>query len=62
MAIKYQADGLRRLAAKKFREAASVEWESEDFARVVHVVYTSTPDDAQELRSITADTTNDHFD
>ena len=61
MAIKYQVDGLRALAVKKFKEAASTEWNSDEFAQVVHAVYTSTPDHVQELRGITADTIHDHF-
>lgn len=61
IAIKYQADGLRALAVKKFKEAALTDWNSDDFAQVVRVVYASTPDDVQELRVITADTIHDHF-
>ncbi|KAM0708098.1 hypothetical protein Q7P35_004747 [Cladosporium inversicolor] len=61
MAIKYQVDGLRALAAQKFKQAASTDWSSEDFAHVVHVVYASTPDHTQELREIVADTIYDHF-
>jgi len=61
MANKYQVDGLRALAIKKFQQAASNEWNSDDFAHVVHVVYASTPDNVQELRAITADTIHDHF-
>jgi hypothetical protein len=61
MAIKYQVDGLRALAVKKFKEAASSDWNNDDFAQVVQVVYASTPDDVQELRTITADTIHDHF-
>lgn len=61
MAIKYQVDGLRALAVKKFQQAVSNEWNSDDFAQVVHVVYTSTPEHAQELRTIAADTIHDHF-
>ena len=61
MAIKYQADGLRQLATKNFQRAASKYWKREDFAQAIHVVYTSTPDDVQELRNIVADTIHDHF-
>lgn len=61
MAIKYQADGLRQLAAKNFKQAASKYWKREDFAQAIHVVFTSTPDDVQELRNIVADTIHDHF-
>lgn len=61
MAIKYQIDGLRQLAAKKFKQTASVHWNHEDFAHAIHVVYTSTVDDVQELRAIVADTINDHL-
>lgn len=39
IAIKYQADGLRALAVKKFKEAALTDWNSDDFAQVVRVVY-----------------------
>lgn len=61
MAIKYQADGLRALAIEKFKQAASTDWNSDDFAHVVHLVYTSTPDEVQELRAVVADTIHDHF-
>ena len=61
MAIKYQVNGLRALAIQKFKQAASTDWSSEDFTHVVRVVYTSTPDHAQELREIVADTLYDHF-
>lgn len=61
MAIKYQADGLRQLAAKNFKQAVAKYWKREDFAQAIHVVYTSTPDDVQELRNIVADTIHDHF-
>jgi len=61
MATKYQADGLRQLAAHKFKETASKDWNHEDFAHTVHVVYTSTSDNIIELRQIVADTIHDHL-
>lgn len=61
MAIKYQVDGLRALALQKFQQAALHEWNSDDFAQVVHIVYTSTPDHVRELRGIVATTIYDHF-
>lgn len=61
MAIKYRVDGLRALAVQKFQHAAFNEWNSDDFAHVVHVVYTSTADHVQELREIVATTIYDHF-
>ena len=61
MATKYQADGLRQLAVKKFRMAACLYWDHEDFARATHVVYTSTADDVQELRAVVAGAIRIHF-
>jgi hypothetical protein len=61
MAIKYQAAGLRQLAASNFRRAACVFWNHTGFAHAIHIVYTSTPDDAQELRKIVADTVHEHY-
>jgi hypothetical protein len=61
MAIKYQAKGLRQLAAHNFKQAASKFWKREDFAQAIHVVFTSTPDDVHELRDIVADTIHEHF-
>lgn len=54
MAVKHQADGLGQLAARKFEKAASIYWDHKDFAQAAHVVYTSTPDDVQDLRRAVA--------
>jgi hypothetical protein len=61
MATKYEAKGLQPLAAHKFKETASMDWNHVDFAHTVHVVYTSTADNVQELCQIIADTIHDHL-
>lgn len=61
MAIKYQAEGLRKLAARKFEDSAQKDWNHADLADAIHVVYNSTPDDIPEQREIVADVINAHF-
>jgi hypothetical protein len=64
MAVKYQADGLRELAAVKFKTALTTHghWEHEDFPAAISVVYASTPDDVLELRRVAEDALHKHFD
>lgn len=62
MAVKYQADGLRELAAIKFRNAATTLWEHDDLPTAISTVYASTTDDVLELRLVVEDVLHDHFD
>lgn len=60
MAVKYQAGGLRTLATAKFKASVVKDWEHGDFAHTIYIVYTSTPDDVMELRTIVADAVHEH--
>lgn len=62
MAVKYQVDGLRELAAAKFKESVKAHWSHDEFVHAISVVHTSTADDVKVLRNIVADTIHDHFD
>jgi uncharacterized Ntn-hydrolase superfamily protein len=62
MAVKYQAEGLRELAAVKFKAAASTHWEHKDLPSAITIVYTSTTDDVLELHQVVEDVLHDHFD
>jgi high-affinity K+ transport system ATPase subunit B len=62
IAVKYQVDGLRDLAAEKFKRSAKVFWDHEDFAHAIFVVHNSTSDGVSKLRDIVADTLCEHFD
>ena len=64
MSVKYQADGLRELAAAKFKDAVTTQghWDHEDFPTAISIIYTSTTDDVLELRLTVEDVLHDHFD
>jgi hypothetical protein len=62
MAVKYQVDGLRRLAAAKFKRSARANWNHDDFAHAISVVHNSTADDVPQLRKIVGDIIYEHFD
>jgi hypothetical protein len=61
-AVKYQADGLRDLAAEKFENTIRFFWDDEVFAEVVSVVFHSTPEDVSTLRNIVIETLYSHLD
>ena len=63
MAVKYQADGLRELAAAKFKTAVTTEgyWAHEDFPSAISIIYTSTSDDVLDLRQVVEDVLHRHF-
>lgn len=62
-AVKCQADGLRHLAASKFRyETTECEaWKDDEFARAVSIIRTSTPKDITDLRDLAEDLLYTHF-
>lgn len=62
IAVKYQVNGLRKLATSKFKQAARVSWDHDDFTQAISVVYNSTADDVPELRNIFIDVIHDRFD
>ena len=62
LAIKYQVSGLRIVARRGFRGALPTEWNSDAFAEAVTIVFTSTPDDATDLRDMVLDKIHDEFD
>lgn len=62
MAVKYQAEGLRALAAAKFAAAAATYWSHGDFPAAISVVYNSTTDDVMELRNTVEDVLHTRFD
>lgn len=63
MAIKYQIDGLRHLAASKFkREITNGEaWKDDDFPQAISMIYSSTPDEVKELRILAEEALHAHF-
>jgi hypothetical protein len=62
MAVKYQVDGLRALAAAKFKQSVKAHYTHDDFIHAISVVHTSTAEDVKELRNIVGDTIHDHYD
>ena len=52
IAVKYQIDGLRDLAASKYKEAVTTCWNHEDFAHSVFVAFNSTVEEVTQLREI----------
>jgi hypothetical protein len=62
IAVKYQVDGLRNLAAMKFKQSVRASWDHDDFAHAISIVYNSTADNVSQLRDITIDIIHDHFD
>lgn len=61
VAIKYQVPGLRIFTRRAFREAFHTEWNSDAFAEVITIVFTSTPEDATDLRDMVLDKIHDQF-
>jgi hypothetical protein len=61
IAVKYQIDGLRDFAAKSFRYAVHVYWDSDEFLKAVTIVLDSTPEEVLELRHTVFDTIYDHY-
>lgn len=64
MAVKYQADGLRELAAAKFKTAVATEdyWAHKDFPTAISIIYASSLDDVLDLRQVVEDVLHRHFD
>jgi DNA-directed RNA polymerase subunit M/transcription elongation factor TFIIS len=62
IAVKYQIDGLRDLAAAKFENAAIVYWNHEDFAQSIHIAFNSTAEEVTQLRQIVSGILHSHFD
>jgi len=62
-AVKYQVDGLRHLAASKFKHETThgEAWKDADFAQAISLVYSSTPDEVQELRVLAEEVLHAHF-
>ena len=56
LADKYGIGGLKVLAQQKFEQAVRQQWDSEEFAPAVHVVYASTPDGDRSLRDVVMET------
>lgn len=60
MAVKYHIDGLRDLAAQKFKAEVDKHWNHEDLAHAIHVIYTSTADEVTQLRETAAGVLSNH--
>lgn len=60
IAVKYQIDALRKLAAEKFKEGVAFHWNHVEFAEATYLAYTNTPEDVKELRDIAADAIDKH--
>jgi hypothetical protein len=63
MAAKYQVDGLRHLAAFKFRHEITdgEAWKADDFFQTISLIYSSTPDEVKELRVSAEEPLHAHF-
>ena len=60
-AVKYQVSALRYLSAVKFAaDLKKYRWRAKSFASAVDVIYTTTPEDARELRDIVTKVITDH--
>ena len=62
IAVKYQIDGLRDLAASKFKDAATAYWNHDDFAHSIHIAYNSTAEEVTQLRTVVTDILHQHSD
>jgi hypothetical protein len=62
LAVKYQIDGLRGLAASKFKDAATAYWKHNDFVDAIYLAYDSTPEEVTGLREVVLDILHQHFD
>jgi hypothetical protein len=61
MAVNYQVDGLRDLAAAKFKQSAKTHWNHDDFAHAIFIVHNSTSEGVPQLRDIVADILHERF-
>ena len=57
----YGVCGLKELASKKFRDAVGEHWNSDDFAKAIQVVYTTTIAGDRELRQVVMDVLMNHM-
>jgi hypothetical protein len=57
----YGVSGLKELANKKFRDAVRDYWDSNDFAKAVEVVYTTTVPRDCGLRQVVMDVLKNHM-
>lgn len=62
IAVKYEVNTLRALAAEKFREGIASHWSHAEFAQALHLAYATTPDDAKELRELCVQKLSEHTD
>jgi hypothetical protein len=60
LADKFHICDLKELARNKFAEAASQDWNSSEFPLAVQTVYTSTPENDHQLRSVVVETITRH--
>ena len=60
LADKYGIHGLMDIALKNFRHEAEKYWEHDDFPQAMRVVYTSTLDHDQGIRSVIVSTLRQH--
>lgn len=56
----YSVSGLKELANKKFRDTVQEHWDSNDFAKAVEVVYTTTPPKDRGLRQVVSYVLRNH--
>ena len=56
----YSVSGLKKLANKKFRDTVQEHWDSNDFAKAVEVVYTTTPPKDRGLRQVVSYVLRNH--
>lgn len=55
LAVKYMIQNLKSLAAYKFVSAVREHWNQKRSAEAVRIIYTTTPEDAKDLRELVED-------
>ncbi|KAI6799312.1 hypothetical protein KC363_g7669 [Hortaea werneckii] len=62
LGCKYQIPSLQSTSLKKFEEAATLAWATDEFVHAVHLIYSTTPDSDTALREVAARVILEHDD
>ncbi|KAI7376996.1 hypothetical protein KC336_g19652, partial [Hortaea werneckii] len=62
LGCKYQIPSLQSTSVKKFEEAATLAWATDEFVHAVHLIYSTTPDSDTALREVAARVILEHDD
>jgi len=60
IAEKFNISGLKLLATQKFDSASAAHWDTPEFLKAIHQVYTTTIESDRGLRNVVLRTLNDH--